>query len=271
VTPKTSVAPTTGTPVASSATASVAGVGTPAAPTASAVSISGQTQWGGELIGHYTYADANNDPEGTSTFRWLRNGVAIAGATAFFYTLVDADLGTTIAFEVTPVSSVAPTTGTAVVSSATTTIAYPAPPTASYVGISGMAQVGQPLYGYYTYADANNDPEAISSYRWLRNGVAIAGAVSTTYTLVNADLGATIAFEVTPKTNMLPTTGTPVVSSATAPIVLPAGYVSQGGLVWMPNNIARTWSAANAYCTGTAILGQTGWRLPTIAELAEPV
>ena len=267
VTPISTITPTTGTPVASSATASVAGVGTPAAPTASAVSISGQTQWGGELIGHYTYADANNDPEGTSTFRWLRNGVAIAGATAFFYTLVDADLGTTIAFEVTPVSSVAPTTGTAVVSSATTTIAYPAPPTASYVGISGMAQVGQPLYGYYTYADANNDPEAISSYRWLRNGVAIAGAVSTTYTLVNADLGATIAFEVTPKTNMLPTTGTPVVSSATAPIVLPAGYVSQGGLVWMPNNIARTWSAANAYCTGTAILGQTGWRLPTIAEL----
>ena len=66
---------------------------------------------------------------------------------------------------------------------------------------------------------------------------------------------------------MWPTTGTPVVSSATAPIALPAGYVSQGGLVWTPNNIMRDWPTANAYCTGTAILGQTSWRLPTIAEL----
>jgi hypothetical protein len=267
VTPVSSVAPTTGTAVVSSATVSVAGVGTPAAPTASAVGITGTAQVGETLTGHYTYADSNNDPEATSTYRWLRNGVAIAGATASTYTLVSADQGTTIIFEVTPVASGAPTTGTAVVSSATTTIAYPAAPTASALGINGMMIVGQPLNGYYTYADANNDPEATSSYRWLRNGVAIVGAVSTTYTPVYADLGATLTFEVTPKTNVWPTTGTPVVSSATAPIVLPAGYVSQGGLVWMPNNIARTWSAANTYCTSTAILGQTGWRLPTIVEL----
>lgn len=68
-------------------------------------------QVGQLLTGNYTYADANNDSQGTSTFRWLRNGVAIAGATARTYTLVGADQGNLITFEVTPVSTVAPTTG----------------------------------------------------------------------------------------------------------------------------------------------------------------
>jgi hypothetical protein len=47
------------------------------------------------------------------------------------------------------------------------------------------------------------------------------------------------------------------------------GYVSQGGLTWMPVTFGRTlnWPDANAYCTGTIINGQTGWRMPTQAEL----
>jgi len=46
------------------------------------------------------------------------------------------------------------------------------------------------------------------------------------------------------------------------------GYVSQGGLTWMPiNSSTKTWSDANAYCSNTAINGQNGWRLPTKDEL----
>lgn len=48
---------------------------------------------------------------------------------------------------------------------------------------------------------------------------------------------------------------------------LPAGYVSQGGLVWMKvAAIDYSWTAATTVCAGV-INGQTGWRLPTIAEL----
>ena len=48
----------------------------------------------------------------------------------------------------------------------------------------------------------------------------------------------------------------------------PTGFVSQGGLTWMPiNSSGKNWSNANAYCTNTAINGQTGWRLPTRDEL----
>jgi hypothetical protein len=46
------------------------------------------------------------------------------------------------------------------------------------------------------------------------------------------------------------------------------GYVSQGGLTWMPVSFDKNWSNANAYCTNTAINGQTGWRLPTKDELS---
>jgi len=48
----------------------------------------------------------------------------------------------------------------------------------------------------------------------------------------------------------------------------PTGFVSQGGLTWMPVNFStKKWSDANIYCTNTAINGQTGWRLPTKDEL----
>ena len=57
-----------------------------ATPVASSVNITGTPNVGAILTGHYTYTDADNDPEGTSTFRWLRDGVAITGATSTTYT-----------------------------------------------------------------------------------------------------------------------------------------------------------------------------------------
>jgi hypothetical protein len=160
-----------------------------------------------------------------------------------------------------------------------------AAPTASAVSISGTTQAGQLLTGSYTYADANGDPQGTSTFRWLRNGVAIVGATASTYTLVAADVGNPITFEVTPVSTVAPTTGTAVASAATAAVTLPAGYVSQGGLTWMPNNAGSAtfggdfnnwgipggytdWNTANTYCTSATILGQTGWRLPTTTELS---
>ena len=51
-------------------------------------------------------------------------------------------------------------------------------------------------------------------------------------------------------------------------IVLPTGYVSQGGMVWKPvSGDLNSWTAANASCSSAAYLGKTGWRLPTKDEL----
>jgi hypothetical protein len=54
-------------------------------------------------------------------------------------------------------------------------------------------------------------------------------------------------------------------------VLLPNGYVYEGGLTWMPpytnsgNGLA--WTDANTYCTNTVINGVPGWRLPTEAEM----
>lgn len=46
-----------------------------------------------------------------------------------------------------------------------------------------------------------------------------------------------------------------------------AAMVSQGGLAWIPVKVVNTWPAAQEYCAGLNHDGQTGWRMPTRAEL----
>jgi hypothetical protein len=88
------------------------------APTATNVTITGDPSVDSVLTGNYTYNDAEQDPEGVSTFRWLRNGVPISGATAKRYTVVDADVGNSLRFEVTPVARSGVTQGAPVRSAA---------------------------------------------------------------------------------------------------------------------------------------------------------
>jgi hypothetical protein len=47
-----------------------------------------------------------------------------------------------------------------------------------------------------------------------------------------------------------------------------ANYVTQGGLSWMPITFTGDYSSADTYCTTKTINGQTGWRMPTEAELS---
>lgn len=82
------------------------------APTASSVTFSGTNNIGQTLTGTYTYADADSDLEGTSTFQWYRadnasglNSAAISGATATTYMLQAADNGKYIRFGVVPVAA----------------------------------------------------------------------------------------------------------------------------------------------------------------------
>jgi hypothetical protein len=102
---------------------------TPAAPTATSVSITGTASLGELLTGTYTYTDANGNAEATSTFRWLRadsaggSYSAISGATSINYTVTSDDLTKYLKFEVTPVSNTSPTTGSAALSSATAQVA----------------------------------------------------------------------------------------------------------------------------------------------------
>ncbi|MFM5849542.1 adhesion domain-containing protein, partial [Aeromonas veronii] len=75
-------------------------------PVATNVAIDNSRPFEGEtLTGSYEFGDVDGDVEGASTFKWYRDGVEITGATAITYTLVAADRGKSIKFEVTPVSA----------------------------------------------------------------------------------------------------------------------------------------------------------------------
>lgn len=82
------------------------------APVASAVGLSGVTEVGQTLTGSYTYSDTENNPEGTSVYKWYRadnglgaNAAVIPGATAQTYQLTTADIGKFIRFSVTPAAT----------------------------------------------------------------------------------------------------------------------------------------------------------------------
>jgi hypothetical protein len=73
------------------------------------------------------------------------------------------------------------------------------------VRINGQLQQYQQLIGTYTYYDHESDPEGMSQFQWYRaddasglNQTPIPGAISSTYTLQEADIEKHIALEVTP-------------------------------------------------------------------------
>ncbi|MDP5091975.1 MAG: tandem-95 repeat protein, partial [Polaribacter sp.] len=79
-------------------------------------------------------------------------------------------------------------------------------PTATNVTYAGSLTEGQQLSGIYNYADANNDLENGTTYKWYRsddnvgtNKITITNATAQNYTLTAEDVGKYINFEVTPK------------------------------------------------------------------------
>ena len=95
-----------------------------ARPVASGLQITGTTTLGQMLTGSYTYSDAENNPQGTSTFQWYRSDNAagagktpIASATAQTYTIAAADLGKYLSFAVTPIATAGLSPGAVVESS----------------------------------------------------------------------------------------------------------------------------------------------------------
>ncbi|MBS4174273.1 Ig-like domain-containing protein [Bacillus sp. FJAT-49736] len=93
------------------------------APTVSNVGMTGNFTAGEMIHGQYTYADNEQDPEGTSKYQWYRSTQqdgsdkeAISGATGKDYTIQDEDENHYLFFEVTPVALSGRQTGQAVLS-----------------------------------------------------------------------------------------------------------------------------------------------------------
>ena len=137
------------------------------------------------LTASNTLADA--DGLGTITYHWLRGGVD-TGATGSTYLLGDADVGAQISVRANYTDGHG--TAEAVTSAVTAAVANVNDAPTGSVTISGTAQENQVLTASNTLADA--DGLGTISYQWQRDGVDVAGATGTTYTLGNADVGHTI-------------------------------------------------------------------------------
>jgi subtilisin family serine protease len=139
----------------------------------------------------------------TYAYQWQRcdaagaNCAAIASATASSYTLVLADVGSTIRSRVTATNSA----GSASATSAQTAVVVSGPPANTNLpAVTGTAQDGKTLQT--TDGSWTNSPSSYA-YQWLRcdslggSCAAISGATASSYTLVSADVGSTIRAKVT--------------------------------------------------------------------------
>lgn len=139
-------------------TISVTGEPVGIAPIASDLSISGTAEVGELLTVNYTYNDANGDAESGTTFRWLRADTAegayspVADATSQTYTLSDEDYGKYLKAEVTPKTTISPTTGNAEISAAFGPV----------LRVMDAPPISSGLVGYWTLDDYDSPTQDIS-------------------------------------------------------------------------------------------------------------
>ena len=125
-------------------------------------------------------------------YQWLRNGVAISGATKATYKLVAADSGKKISVKVT--GSAAGYTSVAKTSAAKSFATFF--PKAPAPKITGTAKVGSTVKA--TTGTWSPKPSSFA-YQWYRDGKAISGAKKAQYTLAAADAGKKLTVTVTAK------------------------------------------------------------------------
>ena len=144
------------------------------------------------------------------SYQWLRDSAALDDSSDPQYVTQDADFGHTLACQVTATNVLGTATGGA-------SLFVPTIPPSNTVlpVISGTAAVGKTLTCYA--ATWKGAPTPSFTFRWLRDGLAIAGATAQSYTVRGADAGHRLACEVT-ATN---SAGTATATSASLDVAAP--------------------------------------------------
>jgi hypothetical protein len=132
-------------------------------------------------------------PVATSlAYQWFRDATAIAGATKATYTATVADIGHSLKLRVT--GAKVNYAATALFSDPTDPVIAATLTSSAAPAISGLLISGKTL----TAAPGTWTPKAAKlSYKWLRNGEYIPGAIAATYKLAIADVMSSISVEVT--------------------------------------------------------------------------
>ncbi|WP_371158137.1 hypothetical protein [Jannaschia sp. 2305UL9-9] len=130
------------------------------------------------------------DGLGSFSYQWMRDGIAIAGATDDSYLLLQEDARHMITVEVSYTDDEG--TDETVLSGRTGPILNVNDAPTGIVRFTGSAVEGSVLTGD---ASSVEDADGLGelSYRWLRDGDNISGATDVTYTLTEDDIGAEIS------------------------------------------------------------------------------
>ncbi|WP_298639590.1 glycosyl hydrolase family 28-related protein [uncultured Cardiobacterium sp.] len=162
------------------------------------VTISGEAKVGSTLTA--TVTDADGTAQAEITYNWYADGVKIGeGAN---YTLTAAEKGKTITVRASYTDDKGTAENPTSDATAAVTDDTPTPPTPNSEGqitISGEAKVGSELTA--AISDSDGVPTSGVTYQWLRDGVAISGETSSSYTLTQDDAGHKITVRAVYKDN----------------------------------------------------------------------
>ena len=160
------------------------GGGTPPPPAVAPVNTVAPSVTGAAKVGEVLAAEPGTwDTEGlTFAYQWLRDGEAIAGATASVYSATEDDLAESVAVRVTATKTGRPD-GKA--TSAPVVVGLgDAPTVVEAPVISGEPEVGEQL----SVSEGTWSTEGLAfTYQWARDGAPIDGATGAAYTVVEAD------------------------------------------------------------------------------------
>ncbi len=219
-------------------------------PSVDNVHITGSLSVGSVLTGNYNYNDRGTGTEGTSTYRWIRDGSTVVG-TGISYTIDNADLNKNLVFEVTPVSTMGiPYSGLPVSSPSVSIENLLEIPVASEVCIEGTRAAGNILRGKYKFTHSR--PEGNSTYQWYNGITPISSATNIQYTLTPQDItdNSEIIFKVTPvSSNSVPVTGSTVSSTSMVMLTLPQSEYSVA-----INEVELTASPSGGIYAGTFVM-----------------
>ncbi|WP_413700511.1 putative Ig domain-containing protein [Psychromonas sp. KJ10-10] len=171
---------------------------------------------------------SDDDGLGVFSYQWLRDSVAISGATNNSYTLDDADVGSVISYQVSYTDSYG--AYETVTSTPTASVANINDLPTGMVSITGTATVGSTLTASNNLAD--DDGLGSISYQWQRNGTDITGATGSTYTITVLDDNETlnVVASYTDLNNTLETVSSTATATVTGTNYSPTGSVDITGL-----------------------------------------
>ncbi|MCA9131576.1 MAG: hypothetical protein KDA45_00405, partial [Planctomycetales bacterium] len=148
----------------------------------------------GETLTATTSGISDAQGVGAFSYQWRRNGIAISGATSNSYLLTNDDVGSTMSVAVQFIDGFGNAEGPLVSNS-----------TAAVLNINdapgGLPRIVGSLLEHQTLTadgSAITDVDGLGTFnhQWYRNGLAISGATSSSYTLSSADIGGQISLQV---------------------------------------------------------------------------